>query len=111
LRSKNVCLAPALPRFCVEHCGAEVVYLALWEVPTVAEVRERPAVSKKTMHRVHMERFNPKELNEVEGKERYRVEISKRLAALENIDTEVDVRKAWETIRENIFYQRESGLL
>jgi hypothetical protein len=35
----------------------------------VAKVRERLAVSKRTTHRVHMERFNLKELNEVEGKE------------------------------------------
>jgi hypothetical protein len=28
--------------------------------------------------------------------------ISNRFAALENLDTEVDVNKAWETIRENI---------
>jgi hypothetical protein len=44
----------------------------------MAKVRERLAVSKQTMHRVHMERFNFKKLNEVEGKEQYRVEISKR---------------------------------
>jgi hypothetical protein len=36
------------------------------------------------MHRVHMERFNLKKLNEVEGKEQYYVEISNRFAALEN---------------------------
>jgi hypothetical protein len=29
-------------------------------------------------------------------------EISNRFAALENVDKEVDVNKAWETIRENI---------
>jgi hypothetical protein len=34
----------------------------------VANVRERLEVSKQTMHRVHMERFNLKKLNEVEGK-------------------------------------------
>jgi hypothetical protein len=33
----------------------------------VAKVRERLAVSKKTTHRVHMERFNLKNLNEIEG--------------------------------------------
>jgi hypothetical protein len=49
-----------------------------------------------------MEGFNINKLNEVEGKEQYRVEISNRFAALENLDTEVDVNKAWETIRENI---------
>jgi hypothetical protein len=62
-----------------------------------AKVRERLAA-----HRVHMERFNLKKLNEVEGEEQYRVEISNRFAALENLYTEVDVNKARETIRENI---------
>jgi hypothetical protein len=50
----------------------------------VAKVRERLAVSKQTTHRVHMERLNLKKLSEVEGKERYRVEISNRFAALRN---------------------------
>jgi hypothetical protein len=66
----------------------------------VAKVRARLAVSKQTTHKVHIEMF--KKLSEVEGKERYRVEISNRFASLEKIDTEVDVNKAWETIRENI---------
>jgi hypothetical protein len=35
----------------------------------VAKVRERLAVSKQTTHRVHMERFDLKKLNEVEGLE------------------------------------------
>jgi hypothetical protein len=33
-----------------------------------------------------MERFNLKKLNEVEGKEKYRVEASNRCAALEELD-------------------------
>jgi hypothetical protein len=49
------------------------------------------AVSKRTSHRIHMGRFNLKKLNELEGKEQYRVEISNRFAALENLDTEVDI--------------------
>jgi hypothetical protein len=32
----------------------------------------------------------------------YRVEISNRFTALENLDTEVDVNKAWETSTENV---------
>ncbi|PNF29495.1 hypothetical protein B7P43_G04553 [Cryptotermes secundus] len=63
----------------------------------VAKVRERLAVSKQTTHRVHMERFNFKKLNEVEGKE-----SRSRFTALENFDTEVDVNTAWEAIRDNI---------
>ncbi|PNF38760.1 hypothetical protein B7P43_G14059 [Cryptotermes secundus] len=49
-----------------------------------------------------MERSNLKKLNEAEGKEQYRVEISNRFAALENLETEVDVNKTWETTGENI---------
>jgi hypothetical protein len=68
----------------------------------VAKVRERLAVSKQTAYIVHMERFNLKKLNEAEGKEQYRIEISNSFVALENRDTGVDVNKAWETTRENI---------
>jgi hypothetical protein len=46
--------------------------------------------------------FNLKKLNEVECKGRHRVEISNRFAALENLDDDVDINRAWETIRENI---------
>jgi hypothetical protein len=49
-----------------------------------------------------MERSNLKKLNEVKDKEQYHVEISNRFAALENLDTVVDINSAWETIRENI---------
>ncbi|PNF29719.1 hypothetical protein B7P43_G12562 [Cryptotermes secundus] len=68
----------------------------------VAKVMERLAVNKQTTHRVHMERFNLKNLNEVEGKEQYCIEVSNRFTALEKLQTELDVNKAWETIRENI---------
>jgi hypothetical protein len=46
----------------------------------VAKVRERLALSNQTMH---VERFNLKILNEVEGKEQYHVEISNRFTDLE----------------------------
>jgi hypothetical protein len=49
------------------------------------------AVSTQTTYRVHMERFNCRKLNEIQGKEQYRVEISNRFAALENLYAEVDV--------------------
>jgi hypothetical protein len=47
----------------------------------VSEVRERLAVSKQITHRFHMERFNVKQLNLVEDKEQYWVEISNRLCS------------------------------
>jgi hypothetical protein len=49
-----------------------------------------------------LERFNLKKLNEVEGKEKYHVEVSNRFAALEDLNAEVEINTTWETIRENI---------
>jgi hypothetical protein len=46
-----------------------------------------------------MERFNRKKLNEVEYKLKYRVEVSNRFAALEDLDAEVEINTVWETIR------------
>jgi hypothetical protein len=36
------------------------------------------------------------------GKVQFHVEVSNRFAALEDLDAEVDINSAWETIRENI---------
>jgi hypothetical protein len=49
-----------------------------------------------------MKRCNIKKLNKVEGREQYRVEISNRFPALENIAAEADINRAWKTIGENI---------
>jgi hypothetical protein len=57
----------------------------------VSKVRERLVVSKQTTYTVHMEKFNIKKLNEVEGRKQYRVEILNRFATLENFDTEVNI--------------------
>jgi hypothetical protein len=66
-----------VPSFRAADCGTDH-YLV------VVQVKERRALHKQTMHRVHMERFNLKKLNEAEGKEQYRVEILNRFTALEN---------------------------
>jgi hypothetical protein len=49
-------------------------------------------------------------LNEVEGKEQYHVEVSNRFAALEHLDTSVEINSAWETIRENIKIKAKESL-
>jgi hypothetical protein len=46
-----------------------------------------------------MERFNHKKLSEVEGKEQFLVEVSNISAALEDLDSEVAINSASETIR------------
>jgi hypothetical protein len=37
----------------------------------------------------------------LEGKEKYRVEVSNRFAALKDLDAEAEINSAWEMIREN----------
>jgi hypothetical protein len=67
----------------------------------VVKVRERLAVNKQRSHRFDMERFNLKKLNEVRCKEQFHVEVSNKFAALEDLDSEMEINSAWETIREN----------
>jgi hypothetical protein len=62
-------------------------------------IRERQAVNKRGSHKFHMERFNFKKLKEVQGKEKYRVEVSNRFAALEDLDAEVKISTIWEANR------------
>jgi hypothetical protein len=68
----------------------------------VAKVTERLAANKQRSQIFNMERFNLEKLNDVEGKGQYSVEVSNRFAALEDLDTEVEINRARETIRENI---------
>jgi hypothetical protein len=68
----------------------------------VEKVRKRLAINEQRSQRFNMERFNLKKLNDVEGKEQFRVEVSNIFAALEDFGTELEINSAWETIRENI---------
>jgi hypothetical protein len=49
-----------------------------------------------------MERFNLKECNDVE--------VSYRFEALKDLDTDVEINSAWETIRENIKISAKESL-
>jgi hypothetical protein len=49
-----------------------------------------------------MEGFNLQRLNNVEGKEKYHVDVSDRFAALEDLYAEVEINFVLETIRERI---------
>jgi hypothetical protein len=68
----------------------------------VVKVEERLVLCKRRSYIFDMERFNLKKLNDVEGKEQFRVEVSNRFSAVEDLDTEVEINSAWETNRENI---------
>jgi hypothetical protein len=57
----------------------------------VAKYGEELAVNKQRSHTFHIERFNLKKLNEVEGREQFRSEVSNSFADLEDLDAEVEV--------------------
>jgi hypothetical protein len=58
----------------------------------VVKVRERLAVNRITQ--ICTESFNLKKLNDVEGKEQFRIEVSNRFAPLEDLDTEMKINSA-----------------
>jgi hypothetical protein len=68
----------------------------------VVKLRERLSVSKRARQNFDVERFDLKELDDVEVKEKYRVEISNTFATSESSDESFDINNAWESIRENI---------
>jgi hypothetical protein len=68
----------------------------------VAKLMERTSVSKRARQNFDLERFDLRNLDDVEVREKYQVEISNRFAALESLDDSFDINNAWESIRENI---------
>jgi hypothetical protein len=63
-----------------------------------------------TPQKIKLETFNLKKLNEVQSKMQFIVKVSNRLAALEDLDTEVEINSALERIRENIKISAEDSL-
>jgi hypothetical protein len=49
-----------------------------------------------------MERFKLRTLNEIEGKGQHGVYISDRFVVVGNLDSKVDIIRAWEILGENI---------
>jgi predicted lipase len=65
------------------------------------KVRERLAVSKQSAQKFEGERFNLRKLNELEVRKQYQIEITNRFAALENLDNDGDINRAWENIKDS----------
>jgi hypothetical protein len=75
----------------------------------LAKVRERLTMNKQISLRFHMERFNVKKFNEVDYKEQYRVEVSNRYAALEDLDAEVEINSASSTLQTEVTRSSETS--
>jgi len=63
----------------------------------VAKFRERLAVSKQVAQIFCVERFNLRKLTELDVRKNYRMKISNRFAAMENLNDCKDISRSWET--------------
>ena len=68
----------------------------------VAKLRERLGVRKQAAQKFDGDRYNLRKLNEPEVKKKYQIEMTNRFAALENLNVDEDINRAWENIKENI---------
>jgi hypothetical protein len=68
----------------------------------VAKVRERLAVKKQATRKFDGEIFNMKKRNDLEVRKQYQIEITNRFAALEDLNVDEDIIRAWENIKEDI---------
>jgi hypothetical protein len=70
----------------------------------VAKVRERLAVRKHVTQKFDGEKFNLRQLNDLEVRKQYKVEKTNRFASLENVsdDDDEDINRASESIKDNI---------
>jgi len=82
-----------------DHC---LVIAKFWEIL---------AVSKVAAQKFYRERFNLRELNELEVGKQYQIEISNRFTALENLSVGEDKYRAWENIKENIKITTKESLV
>jgi hypothetical protein len=73
----------------------------------VAKVRKRLAVSKRAAQKIGTVRFNVKNLNEGDDKERFQATIRNLFSALKNVEDSGDINRAWGNIRENIKFSAQ----
>ena len=60
----------------------------------IAKVRERLAVGKQAAQKLDRQRFNLSKLNDLEVRKQYQIDITKKLASLENLNEDEDVNRS-----------------
>jgi hypothetical protein len=53
-------------------------------------------------HKFDEKRFNVKKLNELEVRKQYKIEVTNRFAALENLSDSEDMNRSWKNFKERI---------
>jgi hypothetical protein len=77
----------------------------------VANVREIYALNKKAAKKFGVERFNVRNLNELEEREEYQHKISKKFTALKTLSDNNEISMAWGTIKEHIKIPAKESLV
>jgi len=72
------------------------------QYPVIAKVRERLAENRQVAQKFDVERFNRRELNDLEFRKHYQIKISKSSAALDNLSDGEEVNRVWVKLKENI---------
>jgi hypothetical protein len=74
-----------------DHSGQQIAILTIiWRWKRLGKACQRVNNTQSSYGEVQSQ-----EIKQGRGKERYRVEISNKFAALENLDTEMNVNKDW----------------
>ena len=68
----------------------------------VAEDRETVAVGKIAAQKFDEERFNLRKSNELKVRKQYKIEVTNRYAALENLSDSEDMNRVWMNFKECI---------
>ena len=68
----------------------------------VAKFRERLVVSKQEAQKFNGDRYNLRNVNELEVMKQYQIEITNRFAALENLSDGEDINRDWENLKKSI---------
>ena len=68
----------------------------------ITKVKERLTVCKQAAQRFDRQRFNLRKVNEVEVRIQYQIEITNRFAGFETLNSDEDVKRTWEVIKEDI---------
>ena len=74
------------------------------------KVRERLAGSKQAAQKFAVERFNLRQLSELEVRKQYQIKISNRSAVLGNSNDSEDINMALENVKENFITSAKDSL-
>ena len=77
----------------------------------IEKIKEKLALCKQATQRLDRHKFNLSNLNELEVRKQYQVEITNRFAALETLNEDEDINRIWGNIKHNIQTSAKESLV